>query len=478
MRQTTKELGISSLLFLLLSAHSNLALSQSADPKECFEKTAISGFPVRPEVLLQYVTSADISAMRMHEWDIFSALINQGGHPVWEDWDSKCEVNLTTVGCSTAQGLPLANGIRGLEFPVEMIPIYRQVNRRSATAFAYNFGQLLADLNNGPVLASVRFNPEAACHLLSKNLTSVAQLQGLLQDHRAHPSDASKAAIPSFAPSAIAVKLDWEFLEEVAGVNGAPTRYYLHVFDPIVLKPADPGSGGSYQLADTPAARVEILPRGECQNRDYIGEPIPLSCFYSLPVTDLTLPSNSLIIHLGFQLLQGAGPHYVVLVGVHVTTKEIPDWAWATFYWSRRALDQTLRENQNRPAGVKTPWNHYSMLTTFNADRPRDSATGGQPIAGSPYLEGKLSHGASSNCLFCHQFASFAGGSSPRDSRAVGSPPYINGKRQVDAAMEKAFLANSLGTDFLWSLADVSVSQEQRFLEQFELYLQQEKNNH
>lgn len=468
MKQTrTKHLAFV-FLFSSLMAYSPLGVCEDGNPKECLDKTVISGmqFPSPEKGLLDYVAKGNRKAMREHEWQIFAGLIRQGGRPLWEDWDSKCEVKLSTVGCDAEDRQLPPKGIRGLEFPVEMITHYLQDNKLNASGYE----RLKADLDKGPVLASVRFNPEAACHLLKNHLTSPEVLKVLLGNRASVPS------IPSFDPPSIAVKLDWEFLEEQRGPDGTPKKYYLHVFDPVSLMPAAPESGGSYSVLSAP--KVEVVPDQECLDRNYSGEPIPLSCFYSSKVTKLSLPTNDLVLHLGHQLLIGPGPHYVVLIGIHLATREIPEWTWATFYWSRRALDSERMENQNRPAAIKAPWNHYSMLTTFNANLPPEPGTGGQPICSSPYLEGGLSHGASSNCLFCHQFASFTGTRMPRDSEAVGSPPYTKGQRPDTTMLERTFLANSLSTTFLWSLADVDVDQEQRLLDEFKLHLQSELKLH
>ena len=102
-----------------------------------------------------------------------------------------------------------------------------------------------------------------------------------------------------------------------------------------------------------------------CKESDYV-DGVPISCFYSIQLTqnDADWASqhiNDGLVSLSFFFLPKAGD-YLVLTGVHVTTKETPDWVWATFWWSTDAsIPKSCRATCKRPWGVeKFPESHHA----------------------------------------------------------------------------------------------------------------------
>jgi hypothetical protein len=71
-------------------------------------------------------------------------------------------------------------------------------------------------------------------------------------------------------------------------------------------------------------------------------------------------------------------------MGLHLTTREIADWVWATFWWSDHAGEGEF--SNNRPPGYPATWRNYLMDTTLDMVTPRDAK--GQPKAiYNPWLE-------------------------------------------------------------------------------------------
>jgi hypothetical protein len=127
----------------------------------------------------------------------------------------------------------------------------------------------------------------------------------------------------------------------------------------------------------------------------------------------------------------------VILIAMHITTKEVPDWVWATFWW--RGLDRTnggewYNDNAQRPDNLKGFWTNYSMNTTLSLYNRDQSTETRDSAMFNPYIEG-ASEGTDSNCLRCHNQA-----------RIAESP-------QFRRELELEFLEGTLRTDFLWSLA-------------------------
>jgi len=104
---------------------------------------------------------------------------------------------------------------------------------------------------------------------------------------------------------------------------------------------------------------------------------------------------------------------------MHVTTKEIPDWVWATYWWHDRPDDG--RFGDGRPATLAGAAGHYLMDVAYSAETPRQP-DGSPPACMNPWLEARFPGGLSSNCLTCHQRAAF------------GAPDYLHaagGRRSV-----------------------------------------------
>ena len=144
------------------------------------------------------------------------------------------------------------------------------------------------------------------------------------------------------------------------------------------------------------------------------GHYVSVDEFYNFEVTDpvaasVLLPPGETVLERGDRM---------ILVGMHLATKEIPSWFWATFWWTPpRYADlrpQTLIDQQNlamadQPDELKnrSPWNRYMTDTTVSLSKPPDANN--HPKRGfNPYLEAPMQdYGTSSNCMVCHSRASF-----------------------------------------------------------------------
>jgi hypothetical protein len=110
------------------------------------------------------------------------------------------------------------------------------------------------------------------------------------------------------------------------------------------------------------------------------------------------------------------------LAALHMMTKELDHWVWATLWWSP---EPDTDFGADRPASLPAPWNHYKLCTVVAYDEadpdPRGGFTGEHPTLGdaleatyaglggrtwcsNPYLE-EGDGNAASNCIGCHQHA-------------------------------------------------------------------------
>jgi hypothetical protein len=130
---------------------------------------------------------------------------------------------------------------------------------------------------------------------------------------------------------------------------------------------------------------------------------------------------------------------YAVLIGMHLTTKEIPDWVWGTFWWHDRPNDGPFAAN--RPASVAGVWRNYLMDVAYSMETPREY-DGTPDAVFNPYLEAGFPDGLASNCMTCHQRAVWPSG--PGDFL-----PVTRGARPANDPVFR----NSTKLDFLWSIS-------------------------
>jgi hypothetical protein len=154
------------------------------------------------------------------------------------------------------------------------------------------------------------------------------------------------------------------------------------------------------------------------------------------------------------------------LTGLHVLTKDIPEWMWVTLWWSPHA-DEDFGEDRPAtldylgPAGAESVWNNYKMCTVSSFDEgdlemqakvkeldpntlvssndhSLDAAllsayafTTPHTACSNPFIE--FQDGvAKTNCIGCHQHAG----------------PYSSGST---TARDLARVRKSFMTDFMWS---------------------------
>jgi hypothetical protein len=151
--------------------------------------------------------------------------------------------------------------------------------------------------------------------------------------------------------------------------------------------------------------------------------------------------SRAVFLALGRSLKAG---DYIALVSANMMSREINDWIWGTFWWHDRAEQGPF--SAGRPPALKAVWRNYLMQAAFDTASPI-ALDGGPHIAFNPWLEGRFpdgGHGSgiTSNCMACHQRASYP---------QIGFLPVTRGP--PDLRNDSAYKPGRLRTSFLWSLA-------------------------
>jgi hypothetical protein len=246
------------------------------------------------------------------------------------------------------------------------------------------------DIETLPVMFDVRFDPKSAHHVAAHHL-----------ENRAHLAEL--AALPAFPSDALAVKLTW---------------FAIHAHTPTVMPIWDGEPMRDTGNADRTWQRtITVDPDGGAGT-------IPLSAFIYRELDAADLPSARSASH-DPTLADG---DFVALVAAHVTTKEIPDWTWQTYWWHDHPDDG--RFAAGRPVELRGAAANYLMDATYSTDVP----------CFNPWLEARFPDGLESNCVTCHQRA------------VVGAADYLpvtRGRLRSD----DSYFHGHVATDFLWSVA-------------------------
>ena len=153
---------------------------------------------------------------------------------------------------------------------------------------------------------------------------------------------------------------------------------------------------------------------------------------------------------------------YVLLVAMHVGTKEISNWTWQTFFWSHNPDSPLAPSSQFeanlRPKSLKGAAKNYAVSTAYAMVWPNQPISGGtnvgaKPIiAFNPYLEAGLGdipfknnlnenykYGVQTNCMTCHALATQSG------NVGYSTDQYISIK-------DTTYFKNQVQLDFAWSI--------------------------
>lgn len=156
----------------------------------------------------------------------------------------------------------------------------------------------------------------------------------------------------------------------------------------------------------------------------------------------------------------------MLLVAMHVTTKEISNWTWQTFFWAPDPDNPPFPSDAvaagTRPRQLSAAASHYALSATYAMVRPNQPISGGtnknvSPVIGyNPYLEPNLgainnpknnpNHlnpgfmwGVQSNCMSCH-------------AQAYYPPNFIYTADQYVDMKDGKFYNGTVQLDFAWSI--------------------------
>lgn len=404
------------------------ALSQPAGPPPGYYGVAPGhDFPAPEATLDAARANADVHAQRLHVWNVFAGITAptpDGKYARWETWYAEDE--------AFQQG-PALQGLG----PRRVVRHFVQPRQ-----FSQGHG-LTAQAAGTGLLSFVLFDYEGYEHIRQNGLYRASVLTGLQQTGAPDRNIPTNRTVPEFPPQSMSLKVVWW---PVARDKITPMPIWDG--DPNPTSSAPKGFNTWTRVVavaptGTPApnARADVSFRGKSFPSSHL---VGLAAFHSVTLDAALAAQVNADQALASEFSEALGRpaqagDYVVLVGMHMTTKEIKDWVWATFWWHDQPDAGPFAAD--RPASLGEPWRHYLMSASYDFNTPKES-DGGPHITFNPWLEAPFPGGTRANCMNCHERAG---------APNAGFMPIMRGSPDPS---DPAFAAGSVRTDFLWSIPD------------------------
>lgn len=426
-----------------------IAPELTVHPGEIYDAPPVRTFPAEANEVLSWIETMNFPQIRRHGWDIWESAntMTPEGMPVWESWYSGHEIFELGIESKAkrAKFYDYEKPVQDAHFGVteDNIPIDTLSRPYSFNRYSYSLAETIWDKGYYKDSVLVAINDEYD----SLNTPIVDRLINTSIDTIDEASLATKPIfqfVSGFEPTAIPY---WAGVSPMTTSNMTlpipNTWKQCVVVDPTnKLKPGD---------------KVKM----PCNGKEGTWEVVPLSNFYTHQIDsaqianfnhnfpDVGLDNNNLS-PAGLDSMMKVG-NYALMVGMHITTKEIVKWTWQTYWWSPDANKAPF--GHDRPSSIPSPWNNYVMDMSYSMMTPPDDFYGEPIVAFNPYIETRLSfkftpngrdsvqdYGMNSNCLSCHSLATYP--------MSEGFQYLSTG--YVDLA-DTFLFKNKTKTDFMWS---------------------------
>jgi hypothetical protein len=392
----------------------------------------------------------DTVSIYNHAWGIWAGLTAKSGQQyngqellVYETWPGITDIqDIVKTGNKTTEAVRSG-------FPKLMPP------RQFSHAAFLRKGKVdpVTEETPGRFWVTVSYDPTAAKHTIQNSLLDSNVLKAMVTPGKIK-------AIPSFPNTAITLK---------------PSYLVGKGTDSLIQIPAWPGPPSpamdypdtawhTYVYVDVkngqPAGKVVTPVKGENPTPQQIkAATCNLSDFIYFKLDQAA--ANYINQQQGSQGVTAKAGDLALLVAMHVTSKEIPNWTWQTFFWAPDPANPPFPSDRVaaalRPKQLQGAAGHYALSTAYAMTRPNQPVAGGnnkdkKPVIGyNPYLEPGLGAinsksfpnrlnpqfqwGVQSNCMSCHSLACYPTNQYTADQYiSMGDPLLFNGKVQLDFA--------------------------------------------
>lgn len=481
-----------------------------------------------PQQVQPWVKPENGDRMRLHGWCLFAGLnqIQPDGSLLWQNWKTSTQAfpfqynPWRGLGGAKLPNRPaplnarnVANAKVGGANPINNPPPIYPINPLVARKYPgctqpiaghpgwYQLKDGTHMESNGDIMvAGVIYNDATINNILRSNYYNAVTLNNFLPPSKTSPPK----AIPDFPASSIALKpmfwpvqkggftalpvWDWDANKPGSPADGQyagyemqkfwrhavaitdlvnpktpPTVKYLYgVYDPTGKKLIGPVTYNNTSQISPPAFRVVSV-------NDFYHRQMSQADLNKLSLCDRALLDASAYWAYNRAFQPG---DYLVLIAMHIMTKEQPDWTFQSLWYSPDAdKPDKCRYCSSRPTNLSDKtFQHYLLTTTYGTTQgkghqnyyaPPNTQPNADiwPVAYNPYIELAASHPITTNCMNCHHRAAwppFTSQTKPDEGRASSylqeTPPNPNA---LEVFPETAPIFNGLLTvDSMWAVSD------------------------
>ena len=436
-------------------------------------------FPEPEATVLGWVNANQANNIYLHGWGLWDALTSPSGTtaygiadaPVYLTWVTREDLvaasKVPAPGLlATSRRLRLGEVTQLRKFGVHSMEPKAMTTLKAAAG-------ITPDTNT---LETVTYDPQAGQTIYNGKLFQLATLKQLYT--------AGQPEVPAFPVNALAVKPVYKVASKATLYQG---RYYVMPAWPGTPEVTPAIKRKGFGEADWNAGCVYVDTQNSGSSTAKAVDP---ACSGPTPATTYGLgdfvhytltADNAKLFDLGNGKGAAAPGDTLLLMAMHVSTREITEWTWQTFFWTpdpaNPPLPSSAAAGAARPAQLTGSAAHYAASFAYemvDPNQPVDGGTStGAPVVGyNPYLEAGFKAkvfsisrpivsapggtswtgtvGVQTNCMTCHSLAAvrFAKGTAP----GYGTDFYI--------ARNDPYFTGTVQTEFLWSIADVDSGQQ------------------
>jgi hypothetical protein len=408
----------------------------------------------------------DKNNLYLHAWGIWTGITSPttqqiGGDTlkVFETWLTPGEI-VTAMNTSDANALTRGSKLRS-----------NRANLRVPRQLDHPGIGILANVSDKEIVTdfeSVAYSPAAAQFAYDNKVFSAVQLAQYQDKMR---------EIPFFPNTAITIKPLYKILNAASG----KTRFYIPVWPPSPASGYPDKLKGYGEETWKDSVEIDITNQARDPQKGIFGLNDFIAYKLNQEDIDYFVKQGSEGVQIDSSLLKNTKPGDIaILVAMHVTSREINNWTWQTFWWASDPDNPPSPSSKEiadaRPAQLTGAARHYAMAIAYYMVNPNEPYAGdvdmiGQPnYAFNPYLEATfsslgpgISHvntavnaksaqiavtptyvGIRSNCMSCHRMAAVN-----LNNPNLPTPGYVG---NTYISQSNPLLNNMLLLDFAWSI--------------------------
>lgn len=378
-----------------------------------------------------WVQQNDNKAMIQHGWEIWGGLTTMTSQdvdgkpvkiPTFETWVDESTVFPTPTALAAVAPAAVTSGAKARAFGLPRQLLHEQKRLRTTTAAFQTL----------PEVVSVKYTKEIYDHVQTNGYYKTATMQALNASWDKKGTPLADRVVLPFPNTSI-------MLKPVYSVVSGSAATIL----PYWTGPTD-SSNPSSPDATTWNKQMLVVPPGIAKPNVNAVPVVGIEQFYAIKLNKAEAAG---ITALG----QGTANEgdYAILVAMHVSSREIDNWTWQTFWWS---FDKPAIPKSVPP--VVAPFDHYNIAVGYSFTTGPDSPAGLNVVCFNPYLEAGFSQstfgtpgqlGIESNCMSCHRTAAW-----PPPANANGAP-YFTGNGLIKPG--DSYFKGTTKVDFLWGFA-------------------------